>query len=311
MARNELKLDAETTKAMEVMRNESAAPEEIVQDSTPEVVAPEPVKVEEPAAKPEAEKEQTVVEKTVPLAALQETREALKEEKRRNEEIQRRTDERLRLLTEALSKAPEATKPVVIPDPDKDALGALKTHQQQLKELMEYKQRSEAQQAENAQRQNIISRAQQLEAQFVQETPDYGNASQFLIKSRHDELMATGMYTPEQVQKTIQGETMALAQQAISNGTNPAQIIYAIAKARGYTKAEPKTEAAPVEDTAQRLDRIAAGQAASKSVGQALGAQVSSGKAMDGKTLANMSDDDFAKLYNKLSRGERAALMGA
>lgn len=310
MARNELKLDAETTKAMEVMRNEAPEPVEEIKSPEPEVVAPEPVKVDEPKSEP-AEKDPSPVEKTVPLAALQETREALKEEKRRNEEIQRRTDERLRLLTEAMTKAPESSRPAaVIPDPEKDALGALKANQQQLRELMDYKQRTEAQQAEGLQRQNLINRAQQLEAQFVQETPDYGSASQFLIKSRQDELLATGMYTPQQVHQTIQGETMALAQQAINNGTNPAQIIYNIAKARGYTKSELAKLDASVETDAQKFDRVAAGQAASKSVGQALGAQVSSGKAMDSKTLANMSDDDFANLYSKLSRGERAALMG-
>jgi hypothetical protein len=301
MARNELKLDSETSSALDAMRNETP----IVEVEAAPVVEEAPVVVE---AVPEAEVKETPEPKTVPLAALQETREALKEEKRLNAENQRKTDERLRLLTEVLTRQPDAAKPaeVVIPDPEKDAMGTLKMNQQQLQELMDYKKRNEAKQAGDLQNQQVMNRAQQLESEFVASTPDYGAASQFLLKSRHDELMASGMYQPHQVQQVIQQETLALAQQAIQNGNNPAQIVYAIAKARGYAVVAPK----PAETPAAQIERVAAGQAASKSIGQALGAQISSGAKMDSKTLANMSDEQFAVLYNKLSRGERAALMG-
>ena len=297
MARNQPKLDAETSNTLEAMRKEE--PIEIKET----VEAP----VDEAKAEPEV-KVEPKEEKTVPLAALHETREELKAERKRNEEAQRKTDERIRLLTEAMTRPAEQPKEQVIPDADKNPLDALKVSQQQLKELAEWKRNQEMEQQTNYQRQQLMNEAARLESEFVKATPDYVAASQFLSDSRRGELLASGMYHPNQVNQILKQEAMALAQQAIASGRNPAELVYAISKARGY--ALKAVEPIKTDNEADKIARIAEGQAANKSIGQAQGAQTSSGAKLDSKTLANMSDEEFQKLYNKMSRGERAALMG-
>lgn len=306
--KSELKLDSDTSKAMEAMRND-----EPVEVATPEPKVETPVEqpvVEEPShEEPEAQETEAQTKKTVPLAALQEARESIKEERRRAEELQKRYEDRFNKLAEVLVKQGEPKQSVAphkIPDPDTDALGTLRYNAQQIKELQDYKTNQENNQRQAAQRQELQMRAADLENQFIREVPDYNDAGAYLTNSRRNELAASGMYNPMQIGQILQNEAYALAQQAIQAGNNPAKIVYEIAKARGYAK----KEAPPVASDADRLSKIEAGQNASKSLGQAQGAQTSSGKNIDGKTLANMSDDEFAKLYTKLSRSERAALMG-
>ena len=310
MAR-EPKLDAESKEALsdlEAMRKEAYA--------EPKADAPidEPKVEDKVEPKTEVKPEAKIAgEKTVPLAALHETREELKAERKRNEENQRKMDERLRLLTEAMQpKQPEQTQEPTFLDPEKDALGALKLNQKQIQELVEYKKNQENERQINQAREGLRMQAAQLESEFVKVTPDYNEASQYLIQSRGRELEASGMYSIPQINEILRNEAFALAQQAIQNGRNPAESVYAIAKARGYTPKQAQAAAdaaAKTETEAEKLARIEAGQAASKSIGQAQGAQLSSGLKLDSKTLANMSDDEFAKVYNKLSRNERRNLM--
>ena len=81
----------------------------------------------------------------VPLAALHEERERRKDLQRQVETLSQRTDQRLRMIAEKLSGAqPQAADaPREIPDPEKDALGAIKMTADEVKVLGDFKRRLE------------------------------------------------------------------------------------------------------------------------------------------------------------------------
>lgn len=314
---------------MPPIREELTADEQKFFDSegehVPADVKPEPEVKEEPAAKekPDAKEVKTEPdsgavkkddfdsgkEKTVPLAALQEERAARKaaeERQRKNEET---SQKRLDLIAQTLeAQKPKPAAPEA-PDLEKDPLGAIKLNSQQIKELMDFKNDFDANQKQENDRNTLRNEAIRQESEYVKANPDYFAAGQFLKTSREAELAATGMYNPQQIGMIISNETFALAQQALQSGKNPAESVYMIAQARGYKKAEAAPEKKD-ETEADKIARIAAGQQAGKSLSQAGGGALASGQKLDAKTLANMSDEDFEKVYSKLSAGDQKALFG-
>jgi hypothetical protein len=76
------------------------------------------------------------------------------------------------------------------------------------------------------------------EKAFIAATPDYNDASIFLLQSRKDELSDLG-YNDAQCQEIINNERLAIASQCKQNGTNPAEAVYKIAKRRGYALKAP------------------------------------------------------------------------
>ncbi|MDE2100402.1 MAG: hypothetical protein KGL39_24330 [Patescibacteria group bacterium] len=289
-----LELDAETQAGLDAMRDAEREPveqaiEEPLEDPQPKDTEPKAEK--EPEEKPD--------EKTVPLAALHEAREANKKLRAEFETKQRLTDERLAKLMEALNPQ----KKEEIPDPEKDAMGALKYTQNQLLQMQREQMQREQEMGRN---QQIQMEAARLENEFKTTVDDYDAATQFLTQSRYNELLATGMYNQQQAMGMVQQEARQLAEMAIMNGKNPAEIAYNLSKARGFVK--PK--AVQQEQTeAEKLARVAAGQQASKSLGSTP-AQAPGANKLDARTLANMSDDDFEKVFSKLTRSQRKELMG-
>lgn len=94
-------------------------------------------------------------------------------------------------------------------------------------------------------------------------------------------------------------------QQALNSKRSPAELIYTIAKTRGYSgavKAQQTTNSA-----AEKLDNIKRGQSAVVSLSRAGG---SSGEGLTLETLANMSEEEFSRTVSKLSKSQQRALMG-
>src|SRR5208337_1715706 len=90
----------------------------------------------------------------------------------------------------------------------------------------------------------IIGQASALESEFVRATPDYGAASDFLRQSRDAELAALGM-PPQQRLASIQAEAVQLAALALQANRNPAELVYSLARSRGYApRAAAAAEAA-------------------------------------------------------------------
>jgi hypothetical protein len=266
-------------------------------------VSPAPVVAEtapEPGSDPAAARSAVAEPKTVPLAALHEERERRKELQRQIDDVNRRADERFNLIAQKLAaSAPAAESRRDIPDPEKDAVGAIRMTAEEVKVLSDFKRQVEAQAAQSQAIQAVFAHASRLENEFESRTPDFQTASAFLRETRARELATLGV-DPYRVQQILGLEKLQLAQAALQQGRNPAEIIYALAKMRGYAPnaAAAKGRAANGEGEAAKLARIAKGQEAGTSLGAATGAA-------PGKTgieaLLGMSDAEFASALDKMS----------
>lgn len=279
-------------KQLESMREEPIA------DPEP---APEPAPPEKEAKK-EPEK-QTMV----PHEAMEAERQRRKTAERKAQEMelnQARLDERLNLLNEAMTKKAPVKE---APDPDKDALGAVKITIDEVNELKKFRETYENNQRQAAQIQEIGNKAANMEREFITSTPDYNEATTFLKQSRFNELQAFGL-TPEQAQQELIKETLSIAIQALNTGKNPAEIAYKLAMTRGYTKKQVEA-VKQAETDSEKLANIAAGQKANLSLGDVSGSPPNS-KKIDGKTLATMSEAQFAKVLKSMSESDMQELMG-
>jgi hypothetical protein len=91
---------------------------------------------------------------------------------------------------------------------------------------------------------NIYNAAMIDATQFRQQQPDYGNAFNYFLQTRAAELQQYG-YTPEQIQKTINDEQLAIAAGSFQRGVSPAQTLYRVAQARGY---QPQSQPQPMRN---------------------------------------------------------------
>lgn len=120
------------------------------------------------------------------------------------------------------------------PDPTVEPIEALQYTQQQLYALQEQQARFfEAQQARQEQTQ-IVNTYAGAAKQFAVKQPDFPDAYKHVIATRKMELQELG-YDPQAIVQTLQHEEMGLAANALQNGQDPAEIIYRMAKARGFT----------------------------------------------------------------------------
>lgn len=255
---------------------------------TPEV-KPEPTPEPVAEVKPEPEPQ-----KTVPLAALHEERQRRKE----LQENLRQIEERNRRMEEAFQRIQERLKPQP-PSFDEDPLGALKHQNEELaRKTQEYEQRfqqfDQHQQVE-VQRQQFITRYQQEAQQFAQQTPDFSDAYKFLIQSRQAELASVG-YNPQEISMLVQQEEVMLVGKAFEDGVNPGERVYAMAKARGYSKPAPAQPAQPAQ-AESKMDTLQKGQQASASLSAVAG---KGGENLTLEVLATLSGDEFDKAWEKL-----------
>lgn len=276
-----------------------AKPETPTDPETPAVEAKDAEKsaaVEKPIEKEPAQPEEKP--KMVPLAALHEERERRKELQKRVEaegQDRARLAGRLDALNEAM-RPKEQPKPL---DPTTQPLEVLQELTQfRDQTLAERQQQHQMQQFTNA----YASRAQE----FAKETPDFKDAYKFVVDSRVRELQAIG-YDATTAAQMAQNDELNIAGKAFQDGKNPAQVLYTLAEARGYKKADPAAAAAPNGSGApppdpmarleSKLDTIAKGQAAGKSLGGSGGAP---GESLTLESLAGMSDTEFAELEGRM-----------
>lgn len=297
-------------------------PKEQANEKPVEPVAEKPVKVAkgkpkaEAAAEPESEGQvETPAPKDPKDEQIENINKALRESR---EEIKRErevTNARLQQLQQALVKPVAQAEPEEMPDPDKDAMGALKFLLKEQQKVKEFQGQTQAERERATAVHGVMNEAGRQETEFLKTQPDfdaatgtsptYNEASAFLLNMRRAELQALG-FDPQRIMQTVKQEAIGLAAQALQNHQNPAEIVLNLAKARGFA-AKPK---APLETEQQKLDRISKGQEQGFSIGQAAGSKAPNNSAMDAKTLAKMSDDDFTAFLNKAKKSTLREMMG-
>jgi len=241
----------------------------------------------------------------VPHAALHEAR--AREQTLRQQMIT------LQARTNALLASSKQPQQVELPDLNADPQGYVRAIGEGYQELQEQRQRE-------AYETQIMGALEQDEETFRSMVPDYDVATDHYIQSRQAEL--SQFYPPYQVQQVMKSEVLQIAQQAWQVGKPAAQVIYELAKARGYQRQAAQQQFQPQQFApapqqpqgvapAAQIAAIQAGQAQTRTLGTSGGAP---GVAeLNAQALLAMSDEEFEahlKLGQKGANARFAAIGG-
>lgn len=235
---------------------------------------------------------------------------AMKEERIKRQELQRQLEEMtgrystLETRTNEILKRfqqEDEPKPAPVPEWNQDPLGHTKQRLETTEERLARLEREREEQASQTQQQQqymqFRGHVAQRTSEFMTKTPDYPQAYQYLMEMQGNALQDAG-FPPEQIRATLEQYETAIAQKALADGVNPAERAYAMAKRFGYkaSAAGPgaANDAARQAVSEQKLQRIAEGQRTSASLSDAAG---TAKPQLDAKTLAEMPDDEFAKIW--------------
>lgn len=248
---------------------EEVAPVEPVAEVTAEpVIEPVVDKVADPAKPPPG---------FVPHGALHEER-----MKRQAAEAELQT----------MKDAAAAAKPIEVPDPILDPEGFKAFIAKQATDQIAKDKASEEQNRQQAIQFSRLQTAAQLEQTFAAQTPDYAPAVQYLQQHRITELRSYG-YGDDQISEIVRNDANTIFDSATTQGKNPAQILYEMAKHRGYAKAAPVL--VPVDTTAaDQMKALEDARANAGTLSTVGGPTQSGGYTM--AQLSTMSESELAKL---------------
>lgn len=260
----------------------------------PEPPPPPPPAEPEPSGPP-AEPSVTVEApppKMVDSGALAEERNRRKDAEAKAQQLQEqqiRMEERIRMWQQ--QQQPRPPQPEPPPNPDQDIFGAvnhvMRTQQQMAQELNATRQ-------QQAQREALMQLEQwggHQQVEFAKQTPDYYEALNHLRQSRGNELQAFGL-NPQQTAAQLLQEERQLLSFAAQQRRNPAEMAYAFAQQRGYRKG------AGGNNPSQQLDRINAGQQASRSL-SGVGGNAGGGAPVGIEELLKMPMNEFVAYKTK------------
>ena len=278
---------------------------------------PAPTAAPAPAATPAPTAAPGEKQSMVPHGALHEER-----------ELRKQTEQRLDKLLKAITGEEKPAPQQLAPDPDKDALGALKMTVAEVQELKRMAETAKANERVVNELQTVGNKAAQLERDYLQTLPDYdakvGNSPEYQAAAAHlqgqraAELRELGydnnrVVNPDgsvarfSINEVLMQDAMTLANVAMAQGKNPAETVMRLAKARGFAyTATPAPAGAPAPTQApgalSEADKIrlaAQGQRENKSLGGGTGSAPAD--EITGAAVARMSDHDFEVFLEKIS----------
>lgn len=178
------------------------------------------------------------------------------------EEQAKKTAQLEAVLAQMQKLQTESIKPAVIdepiPDKDTDPIGyheyqinrLQKTINEQTRYLRERAEYEQKQAQHNAFIENYRAQAHQ----FSQKAPDFQDAYKYLLDSRKLEHMAAG-FSEQEATSILVEEEMSIVAKALQDKVNPAERMYNLAKARGFTgKAAAKTTGKTLDSLKKGLD---------------------------------------------------------
>lgn len=232
--------------------------------------------------------------KTVPLTALHEERTRRKDLDKQLREAQQQIAEfrgRFSVIERLQGgQQPQAEQPAGDPNPEEDIFGAVNAIAKRL-------DATDAEKKAAAEHTTFVSSYKADAQKFTETNPDYMEAYNHLLGSRAAELQAIG-YEGEELGKALQADEIAIAQMATSKGKSPAEMLYNLAKLRGYTKKEAAAAAAAAAPSgAEKLEAIERGQAANKSLSNTGGN--AGDQDMTAERLMSMPMDEFEAWCDK------------
>jgi hypothetical protein len=190
-------------------------------------------------------------------------------------------EDRFQKIQESMiPKEPEEPKP----DFEDNPAEYLKT---ELDEIKGFKTQQEQQAQTTQAQQQFYGDFTKVEQEFSGKNPDYFDAVKHLYESRMSEFKTMG-YDNDQSYQLAQRDAWDIVQDANSRGKNGAELIYNLAKTRGYEKGKQTTEKSEIE-TLKEVKEVA------KNTGLGASGDTPKGQ-VSLSDLASMNDDEFDKL---------------
>jgi len=219
--------------------------------------------------------------------------------KRQLREQQEQTQALKQQLDQLASHVRAPAQPEVqIPDKDEDPMGyyahQFENLERTVKQQQEHQKRVEEEQKRAQQMSQFVSAYQQQANEFAQEQADFSDAYRFLESSRMTEYTAAG-YTAQEASRMLQEDEVALASRAWQDGVNPAERLYQMAVARGYSPNAVPEKTAP---QTSKLESVEKGLKNAKSLSNAKSKSVTS--KLDASMIDQMSDDEFDKYFSQM-----------
>lgn len=267
-----------------------------------DILGPEPtVEEESPQAEqveaqpePQAEAPAEPVQEATPIENKQ-TPEQIAENYKRMAHAERmerkQISEQMKVMQarfeQLLAVVPTKEQPAA-PVYEDDPLGATFDKVAQVSQKLEKLEQNDVQRQQQEQFNGFIANVKADESKFMEKTPDYKEAVNFIQQRRLQELQVMG-YPEEHAMKVLSQDAYAVTQRAIALGESPAAFAYNMAKKLGYA---PKQAA--------NIDTLAAGQQVARSVSGGA-SPVSEGSLPN--NLAEMTDAEFEAVFKKMSKG--------
>jgi hypothetical protein len=231
-----------------------------------------------------AEKTEPKPDRVVPLGALH-------EERARRKELQAKVDkmeQTFAKLTERLNPQPQI--PAFEENPAAHLQAKTQQLEQQIQQQNETVQQAEARRAQEAQLAQFDNAYQSAAMQYAKQTPEFTDAYQHLIASRHQAYEQMGVDPGEYVER-LKHEERQIAHTAFTLGVNPGALLHNLATAAGW-KPKPQKQTPNLEVVAKGVQ--------TKSLSGVSGKPTSN---MTLEALAEMNDEDFDKNWDKLIKG--------
>jgi hypothetical protein len=226
----------------------------------------------------------------VPHQALHQEREGHKQTKVQLQAAQ----EQLRAIAEmrARIQAPKETEQA--PQLSEDDPSGVQYLAKQLESLTQREQQRDQREqysATEVQRLNVLSNHLMASEQaYKQSKPDYDNAAQHLIQARSTQLRLLGV-DQANIQQMLRDEAADLAETAINNGRDPADLVYEYAQSYGYQPQQGQQQGGEHP----MLAAIAKGQS-QRSFGNGRAAPAQGD--VNANALATMDEAEFSRMYS-------------
>lgn len=154
------------------------------------------------------------------------------------------------------------------------------------------------QQAQIAQQANL---ANQLEAQFAEQVPEYPDAAKWLHEQRVGELRQAG-YNDAEIAQQVRQDVMGLFQAGVQSGVNPAELLYTRAVRAGFKPQPAQRQPDKVQAEASKMAAQSRAQEQTRGLGQGGEAPATKYTAdvlasMSERELAKVPDEEIAKAF--------------
>ena len=234
-------------------------------------------------------------ERYITERALREEREEARRLREQVGSMQNQLGELSRLKEEIQADRQRRQEEAQVAADEQDPYGAVQRRLSTLEEREQTRAQVGEQQTRQQEQWNKFTQALNSKVgEFRQGHTDYDDALAFVQKSRDAELQALGFVNPAERQSIINQEELALAASSMQRNANPAELVYNLAKHRGWKPGETSKGNGAADS---ELDRLEKGMAASRTLsGSGRPEETSSA---DRLLDDDVSDEEFDKLWDE------------